>query len=61
LPVTWDDAFAIANDQIAEWQRRGVGPAEALFALQNEHPAHWQQVRELLAAWAILHRERWEE
>jgi hypothetical protein len=59
--VTWEDALRYADAQIEQWQRDGIGPAEALMALHNEQPARWQQVREQVAAWAILHRERWED
>jgi hypothetical protein len=59
--VTWADALRHADQQIAEWQRTGVGPAEALMALHNEQPARWRLVRDQMAAWAMLHRERWED
>ena len=59
--MTWDMALRIADQQIAEWKRLRVGPAEAMMALHNEQPARWRDVREQVAAWAMLHRERWEE
>lgn len=60
--MTWDDALRHADAQIAEWQASGIGPAEAMIALHNEQaPAQWHQVREQLAAWAMLHRDRWED
>jgi hypothetical protein len=59
--MTWNDALRHADRQIAEWKRCGVGPATALVALHDEQPSHWMRVREQLAAWAMLQRERWEE
>ena len=58
--MTWAEALRHADAQIAQWKRDGIGPGEALVALHNERPARWQIVREQLAAWAMLHRERWE-
>lgn len=60
IAVTWDAALRIADDQIAEWERLGITPVEAEAALRNEGPARWQRVRKLIAAWVMLHRDRWE-
>ncbi len=59
--MTWADALRHADAQIALWKRCGIGPAAALLALHDEQPARWQIVREQMAAWAMLHRERWED
>ena len=59
--MTWAEALRHADVQIALWQRDGIGPGEAMVALHNEVPGRWQQVRVQLAAWAMLHRERWED
>jgi hypothetical protein len=60
-PLTRDDALRIADAQIAQWKRDGIGPAEALLALHNEQPARWRQVREQMAEWAVLYWDCWED
>jgi len=59
--MTWTQALRHADRQIAQWQRDGIGPAEALMALHDRQPTRWPQVRQQLAAWVMLHREQWEE
>lgn len=59
--MTWEKALLIADEQIAHWKRDGIGPAEAEAALHNQQPARWHRVREQLAGWVMLHRDRWED
>ena len=59
--MTWTQALRIADRQIAQWQRDGIGPASALMALHDEQPTRWPQVRQQLAAWVLLHKDRWED
>jgi hypothetical protein len=59
--MTWDMALRIADQQIAVWVADGIGPADAELTLHNEQPAHWYRVRQQLAAWVMLHRDRWED
>jgi len=42
--MTWTQALRIADRQIAQWQRDGVGPAEALMALRNEQPTRMEPI-----------------
>jgi len=58
--MTWPAAYRIADDQIAYWQQGGITADEATRALAYDFPATWQAVRRMLAAWAMLHQDRWE-
>jgi len=58
--VTWHAAYRIADEQVAYWQRSGVTAREAAIALQHDLPVTWVAVRRQLAAWAMLHQDRWE-
>jgi len=59
--MTWPAAYRIADDQIAFWKRIGITADEAQRALQCDFPAQWRRVREQLACWAMLHKDRWED
>jgi hypothetical protein len=59
--MTWPAAYRIADDQIAFWKRTGITADEATRALQYDFPATWHAVRWKLAAWAMAHKDRWED
>jgi hypothetical protein len=59
--MTWDRALKLADEQIAEWKRTGVGPGTAEVALHDQEPQRWHRIREQLAAHIMQHREDWEE
>lgn len=60
--LTWPAAYRIADTQVAYWRRTGITADEAQRALlQCDFPAAWDDVRRMLAAWAMLHKARWEE
>jgi len=59
--MTWPAAYRIADAQVAYWQRTGITADEAQRALQCDFPAAWDDVRRRLAAWAMAHKDRWEE
>ena len=58
--MTWHAAYRIADDQIAYWQQTGITAEEAERTLRLGIPAAWDDVRRMLAAWAMLHQDRWE-
>ena len=59
--MTWAEALRHADAQIARWKRDGIGPGEAMVALHDEVPGRWQIVRQQMAAWAMLYRDKWED
>ena len=59
--MTWPAAYRIADQQLAYWQRTGITADEAQRALQCDFPAAWDDVRRMLAAWAMAHKDRWED
>jgi len=63
--MTWKQALRHADEQIAQWKRDGIRPAEAVEALHRPASRNrrdgWWRVRQVLAAWAIQHRDRWED
>jgi len=59
--VTWKQALRHADEQIAQWKRDGIRPAEAMAALRRPAARRdWSRVRQVLATWAIQHQDRWE-
>ena len=59
--MTWHAAYRIADEQVAYWQQAGITADEATRALAYDFPATWIVVRRQIAAWAMQHRDRWEE